>query len=403
MRLNQKIKIALLLLAAGFLNEPTSAQKYQAALKRIDSPGFYKISLQPAFVAKSEANLCDLRLKDVKGREIPYINSADIPVNTQQKFIEFPRIESIAKNDSGTTIIVENKAREPIRRLWIKLRNTDVVRTMNLMGSDDLVHWFAIEEGIVLEKSDSEKESEYMQTITFTASSYHYLKILVNDKNRIPIKFLQAGIYVNPTLENVYKPILPVHTFQRDSDKATYLTIRLNDKYQVNKIHLIITGSKYFKRSVSIYNVDRKIPEFISEAELTSNSSNDLFLSVKTNHLLLKIDNGDSPPLAISGAEVYQADEFIVSYLEKGQYYLIIGKRDAIKPNYDLRFFIDSMHGPMPGITHLSVNKYQPYPASRPKERSNHTVIIWTAIMVSLLLLTLLTWKMVEEVNKRPQ
>ncbi|HEY2583271.1 MAG TPA: DUF3999 family protein [Mucilaginibacter sp.] len=401
MRLNSKIKIGLLLSILYFAGVTASAQKYQAALKKIDSAGFYKISLQPALVAKSEADLYDLRVKDVKGRDIPYVNSADMPVNIQQRFIIFPRIEKTTKKDSGTTIIVENKAREPIRRLWMKLKNTDVTRTMNLEGSDDLIHWFAIEEGLTLKQPGVDEKSDYMQSITFPASSYHYLKIIVNDKNKTPVKFLEAGIYVSPSLENTYKSILPVYLSRQDSGKVTFVTIKLNDKYQVNKIHLTVKGSKYFKRSVSVYNADRKIPEFISEAELSSNSNNDLLLSVKTSGLLLKIDNGDNLPLTILGAEVYQIDEFIVSYLEKGQYYLVIGNANTEKPNYDLKFFIDSLRGTLPGITHLSISKYQIYPASASKEKGNYAIIIWIAIIVSLLLLILLTWKMIGEITKK--
>ncbi|HEY4323562.1 MAG TPA: DUF3999 family protein [Mucilaginibacter sp.] len=401
MRLNPKIRIGLLLPALYFVGITASAQKYQAALKNIDSPGFYKISLQPAFVAKSEADLYDLRVKDVKGRDIPYVNSADIPVNIQQKFTVFPRIEKTSRSDRGTTIIVENKVGGPIRRLWIKLKNTDVVRTMNLEGSDDLSHWFAIEEGLRLEQPGGEEKSDYVQSITFPASSYHYLKIIVNDKNKAPVKFLEAGIYVSSSLENTYKSILPVYLSQQDSGKATYVTIKLNDKYQVNKIHLTVKGSKYFKRSVSVYNADKKVLEFISEAELSSNSGNDLLLSLKTNVLLLKIDNRDNLPLTILGAETYQTDEFIVSYLEKGQYYLVIGNANTKKPSYDLKFFIDSLRSTIPGITHLSISKYQNYHIAVSKEKHNYTLIIWAAIIISLLLLTLLTWKMIGEINKK--
>ena len=398
-RVSQKIRVVLLPVFC-FVALSAMAQKYRAAVQKIDSPGFYKISLQPALVAKSEAGLFDLRLLDAKGKEIPYFNSSDVPVNKEQKFVVFPKVETGIKKDTGTNIVVENKATEPIGRLWIKVKNTDVIRTMNITGSDDLNYWFAITENLPLDEPALNTNGEFVLSITFPPSNYHYLKILVNDKNKAPVKFLEAGVYVSPSLENTYQPILPVKITQRDSAKTSFITINLNDKYQVNKIHLNITGPKYFNRAVSIYDAGGKTTELISEAELNSTKSGDLFLSVKTKRLLLEIHNADNLPLTIAGAQVYQTDEYIVSYLEKGQYYLITGNANTEEPDYDLKFFKDSLRVFIPGITHLEVTKNPAYHFPVVEKKQEYTLFIWVAMIVSLVLLSLLTWRMVGEVNK---
>jgi len=398
-RVSQKIRVVLLPVFC-FVALSAMAQKYRAAVQKIDSPGFYKISLQPALVAKSEAGLFDLRLLDAKGKEIPYFNSSDVPVNKEHKFVVFPKVKTGLKKDTGTSIVVENKSIGPIGRLWIKVKNTDVIRTLNITGSDDLKYWFAITENIPLDEPALNTNGEFVLSITFPPGNYHYLKILVNDKNKAPVKFLEAGVYVSPSLENTYQQILDVKFTQYDSAKTSYVTIFLNDKYQVNKIHLNFNAPKYFKRAVSIYDDKEKTPELLSESELSSGTSKDLFLSAKTNKLLFKIHNADNVPLLVAGVEIYQTDEYIVSYLEKGQYYLITGNPNTEEPSYDLKFFKDSLRSYIPGITHGAVTRNPAYHFPVVEKKQEYTLFIWVAIIVSLVLLSLLTWRMVGEVNK---
>jgi hypothetical protein len=408
MKRSKKSKIGFLFVLFCFTAMAALAQdgfKYRAALPKVDSPGFYKISLQPTFVAKSEANLADLRLAGADGKFVAYVTAADVPIKSEQKFVVFPRVESSTQTDSGTTIIIENKSSEPLSRLWVKLKNTSVDRTMNISGGDDLKKWFAIEEGVALDQSGTSDKAEYFQELSFPASNYHYLKILVNDKKKTPVKFLEAGVYVSPSLKNVYQPISPVKITQTDSPKISYVTIQLTDKFQVNKIHLDIKGAKYYRRTISVYDAGKRIPELISEAEISSTASNDLYLSIKTNKIRFEIENGDNSPLIVTGATVYQTDQYIISYLEPGkQYYLLTGNAKTEAPNYDLKFFTDSLQSFIPAINHLEVSANPAYKQTvATKAKTEYTPFIWGAIIIALILLSLLTWKMIGEVNNKSQ
>jgi ABC-type lipoprotein release transport system permease subunit len=70
---------------------------------------------------------------------------------------------------------------------------------------------------------------------------------LVNDKNKTPIKFLQAGIYTEYAKTLAYTPIPSLQITHADSNKTTFINIKLNDNYQVNKLHLNISAPKYLK------------------------------------------------------------------------------------------------------------------------------------------------------------
>ncbi|WPU94916.1 DUF3999 family protein [Mucilaginibacter sabulilitoris] len=398
-----KITCITLLLCALML--PALAQKnfkYQAVLPRVEVTGFYRISLQPALVAKVKADLSDIRIADAKGNFIPYIPAGSLPQKDQKSFVVFNQVDAPLSSDTGTTFIVENKTGLVLDRLWIKLQNTAVQRKVNLVGSDDLKQWFAIQEDIPLQEAVANSEGTYMQSLAFPASSYRYLKILVNDKNKTPIKFLQAGVYTEYAASLNYIRILPVQLARVDSNKTTYVTIKLNDHYQVNKLHIDITSPKYFKRDVEIYQINNKEKQLLAETALNSAKATDLLLSAKTEELLLQINNGDNPPLTIKGVDAYQSDESLISYLDsKETYHLLAGDSSVQAPEYDLKFFADSIRDNTPQISHGDVQQNTAYQIKQAKPDRDYTLFIWIAIIVAAGLLLFLTLKMTKEVGKK--
>lgn len=400
MRLRKKSKTCVLILTFLGAMFSASAQKnfkYAAPIQKIDSTGFYKIGLSPTFVAKSTATLSDVRLTDSKGNYVPYINAENLPKTDHEQFVVFPEVQAKLKTDTGTTFIVESKEKLPVNRLWLKLKNTAVERTVNLSGSDDLGKWFAIDENVPLQKAVLNSDGTYLQSLSFPASNYRYLKLLVNDKNKAPIKFLEAGIYTEQSVADVYFPIPGAKITRADSNKASYITIALNDNYLVNQISLEIAAPKYYKRNISVYQADKQL---VTSAELNSNKPAIIFLSAKTNKLELQIENGDNLPLIIGDIKIAQADQFVVSYLQAGQtYQLLTGDAKVTTPDYDLKFFTDSIHDRIPGIVHgLVVNNtafYTPLVVAK----HDYSALLWIAIGAALLLLLLLTFKMLKEVN----
>ncbi|MDN5286992.1 MAG: hypothetical protein JWR38_3266 [Mucilaginibacter sp.] len=402
-------KLACLTVLFCGLMLSVSAQKnfkYQAPLQKTDSTGFYRISLQPAVVAKAKADLSDIRIIDDKGNFVPYIQAGSLPLKDQKSFVVFTPVDTRLSTDTGTTFIVENKTGLALDRLWIKLQNTAVQRKVNLVGSDDLKQWFAIQEDISLQEAVANSEGTFMQSLSFPASNYRYLKILVNDKNKTPIKFLQAGIYTEYAAALTYVPIPQAQLSRVDNNKTTYITLKFNDHYQVNKLHVDITSPKYFKRDVTVYQIIGSEKQLLGEGELNSIKVTDLLIAAKTSQLLLQISNGDNLPLTISRVEAYQADESLISYLNGRQtYQLLTSDPNTQAPEYDLKFFADSIHDDITQISHGAVNKNPAYEGNQVKPTKGHdyTLFIWLAIIVALGLLLFLTLKMTKEVNKKAE
>lgn len=376
--------------------------KYRADLQKVDSGGFYKIELMPDLIAKCNQGLTDVRLMNGNGSFVPYINADNLPDIDNERFVVFPEVRSV--KDTGTVYIVENKGVSPVGKLWLKLKNTDVKRTINLSGSDDLQRWFAIKEGISLQEAYLNNDGSYLQSISFPASNYHYLKVLVNDKNKGAVKFLEAGIYTERSISNRYLSIPNVKFTRRDSNKTSYVTIHLGNDYLVNMLTLSIAGPKYYKRDVAVYAFDRQGKQLISNTELNSGKSNTLLLTVKAEKIELQIDNGDNLPLDIKEVKALQSEQFIVAYLEKGQpYKLLTGDENAVTPIYDLKFFVDSIHTQLSEISHGPLIKNAPVEVPRIKKMQllDHSIAIWLIILAALLMLLLLTIRMIREVERK--
>lgn len=401
-KLNKLYLLCLLCIAAV----PASAQKsfkYKAGLQKIDSTGFYRIGLQPALVAKAKPDLSDIRIADAKGNFVPYVQAGSLPQKSQKSFVVFPVITARAATDTGTTFTIENKTDLALDRLWIRLQNTAVKRKVNLLGSDDLKQWFAIQEDIPLQEAVQNSEGTYLQSLFFPASNYRYLKLQVNDKNKSPIKFLQAGVYTEyASAAQAYTRITPVRVVKADSNRASFIDIKLDDNYQVNRLHLNISAPKYYKRGVAVYQFVNNGKELISEAELSSTKTPDLLISAKSNHLLIEISNGDNPPLSIGEITAFQSDEYLIGYLEaKQSYQILTGDSSALSPEYDLKFFTDSIKDNIPAIKHDAIIKNDGYAVKVAEVKPDRTPLIWVAIVVALGVLLFLTLKMTKEVKKK--
>jgi hypothetical protein len=404
-----KMNKAILLLCCLCVGLTASAQKtfkYAAKVRRIDTTGFYSIMLQPALVAKSKANLADLRLMDDSGRFVPYTLAFGQPtwLDNSVPYISFPVVKTSSASDTGTTFVVKNTCPVPVDNLQIKLKNAAVERTLNIYGSDDLAHWFVIKENMPIQPVGTANGSDYDQELSFPPSNYHYLKLMVNDKHRGHIKFLAAGTYQRQPLPTRYMEISGVKFTKHDTANLTRITLTLDGNYWINKITLGIKAPKFYNRNVSVYQLNGRERELLNTEALRSGDEGSLQVDVKTNKLLLEIDNEDNRPLDIYKFGLFQTERSALAYLEAGRSYTFLtGDTAAAAPRYDLRFFTDSAKNRARNITHDAVINNPLYAAVVPvhTKANDRGIVIWAAIVMALLLLSLLTWKMAGEVKKR--
>lgn len=375
---------------------------YKAVIENVDHVGFYKIYLDPTLLAKSKTDLSDLRIMDAQNRFVPYIRLQNLP-SQKEDFITFPIVGTSANTDSVTSVVVENKQSLLISSLWLKLRNTAVSRKVDVLGSDDQLKWFAIDEEIPLQQATEDNNGSYLQSLTFPASGYKYFKINVNNRGKSALKILQAGIYSTVTAASKFSLLTtPVVTRKEGKDKITYLEINFKDKFSVNKLIMPVTYPKYFRRTVLIFEVNGKEKLLINETTLDSDTKPEIVFSSNAKNLELQILNGDNPPLELAPLQFWKLNEYILAYLEQGKSnQLLVGDKSAVQPDYDLRFFTDVALKDASEINHSEVVKNPLLKSPVVKKSRDYTVFMWIAIGIVLALLSFLTWKMSTAVKNR--
>lgn len=403
--INKKSKIVFILLwiCEALPVSSQTAYPYRADITKIDSSGVYKIELKPEFLSKSiNKSLYDIRIVDESGKFVAYTIVSNPSDKAKSVFTDFPEVKQGSNGDSVTYYIAENKKKIKVNQLWLKLKNTAVNRLADISGSDDLQHWFAIKENIQLQDADSGNNADYEQMLSFPTSDYHYLKIRIGNKNKDFVKITRSGVYLDSAANLHYVPLPPVMLTSKTAHKQTSYYAVLNGNYIINSLKIDISSPKYFSRRISIYDVGNKGEEMLYDDSISSSTARTISFSAKTGRLRIDIINGDDNPLIIKNISAFQLQDFAVCYLEKGHnYYLLAGDTAANEVSYDLSFVHSKPTSQFTVIRHSDVYKNPAYSTSKAESKSRFTLLLWVAIGVVLILLSLLTWKMVKEISSR--
>lgn len=410
--------------SAGFAQK---TYRYRADVQKVDSAAFYRIALPPAVLAKAQGNLADIRLYDNDGKVVPYIFGAQLPVIDKVGVIEFPQVKLKVQPDTMTIFIAENKKLLTLNQLNLLFQNTDVERYATLSGSNDLSKWYAIKEDIPLLEANMHIDPDTSngtvinggdpcveQKLNFPASNYRYFKIQVNNKKRDPIAITLAFIYITEkAIQPQYIPLPALQFKQEEHAKYSRIAIRLNDAFPINRLHLDIAGTKYYRRNVRVsdatdktghYDETGRFRWFLGDMVISSTTPADISISAKTRYIELEIANEDNPPLQIKGVTAYQLEQSVIAYLEKGNSYsLLVGDSAATSPNYDLKFFTDSLKHQLPVATvgEVIANPDFKVKEAKPAAGKFPPWALWAIIVAVLTALGSLTFKMTKEVEKR--
>ncbi len=395
-----------LLLGCGLMvfsaqSRAQSDYKDQAEILNINTAGFYQVTLSPQIIAKCKADLSDIRIVDQSGQAVPYIMQRDLPVNSRHTFIAFPISNNFVGNVLESVIII-NKNLTSVKNLCLQIKNNDVERSINILGSDDNQKWYAISENIKLSGSPN-NNGFYEQCIPIPLSNYLYIKIPVNVKNKTPFNILKAGIYTDDQYSGKYQTLPTPVASQKDSANVSYLKLKFDENHGINKLHLNISGPKFYKRDIRLYSVDESGSHFIISDQLDSKTTSDILLNARAKQISIEISNQDNPPLKITSATAYQLSQSLLSYLEAGKKYRVIfGDSTAKQPDYDLRFFTDSLNKNLKiaelGVITPNTDRKATAPL---KPDFNFTYMMWGAIIIIILALAFFTYKMANEVKAK--
>jgi hypothetical protein len=394
------LKKWMLLLSLLFhLHSKAQNFAWKSALDTVPQSGFYTIPLSLEWLKHLKTDLSDIRIKGKKNEAVPFILKQYIAAKNSS-FINFPILKNTTDSISTTLELEANE--KGTDHLYLIIGNHAVERFASLSGSNDKTLWFIIEEKLSLTNSNGFADDRFVQRLSFPFIRYRYLKLIINNKGTDPLPLLKTGIYSDTTLTE--SPLLyfePGTVFQQkdSSDGRSYISTHNTQAYPVDRISMKISGQKFYKRALSVFKIENERTKLlIASTEVHTGEDPAIWLTgSKTQNFLIVIENGDNPPLKVTGVNTECRKQELIAYLEKGKQYFLVGGNDSVaSPNYDLVYFRDSIPSKLTMINHGNIesNDHQYAAVS-----TNKNWWIWPVVILMVIVLALLTYRLMSDVK----
>lgn len=394
-------KWALLFVLIFHLQSRAQNFAWKSVLDTVPQTGFYSIPLSIDWLAHLKTDLSDIRIKDEKNKMVPFIVKSH-PQEKKSSFINFP-ILSNTTDSVSTTLELDASEQQGTDHLCLVIGNHAVERFASLSGSNDKTHWFIIEEKLPLTNRTPFAEDRFAQWLSFPFIRYRYIKLVINNKGTDPLPLLKAGIYRDTSIKeypSLY--LLPGTSFkQKDSsDGRSYISVHNSQTYPVDKISMELAGPRFYKRALTIYRIqNEKRGELLASTDVRSREVPAIWLmGGKAQNFLMVIENGDNPPLQVHTVNMQCRRQALIAYLEKNEQYILVGGNDSANaPDYDLVLFRDSIPSQLPILEHgkMVANSQQEVAAA-----TNKNWWIWPAVIAMVIVLTLLTYRLMNDMKK---
>lgn len=207
-----------------------------------------------------------------------------------------------------------------------------------------------------------------------------------------------------------------VQIVQKDSnDRHSYLTLTFSEAYCIDWVGFSIHNPAFFKRGLQILAEGTHSGEWtiVGDAWLDPQKKMLRIPTVKTRRLDIAIANADNAPLEINNITCYQTSRYLVAWLRAGEAYrLYTGNAQATAPDYDLKYFTDSLEPtPQPLFVHsLQRIGSQDQPVvqttgvsgEKTATGKDHSgILLWACLVAVLLFLVYFSVRMVKAIAKK--
>ena len=329
----------------------TYSQNYKGTFATIQENGLHKIILPTNVRAASHDNFNFLRIKNSKQEEVPYV----LLYNIDKSFSEFTSTKILTKNkikDSVTSIIIENKKREKLEKITLKIANTQIVKKYDIYGSENNIDWFGLVANKELSYYNSANNTILEKTIHFPLNNYKFLRIDFNDKKSLPINILETGFYKSKIFTE--EPIeINGYTMVKNTlkdKKITQLKFSATKAHQIDLISFDITSEFFLRNAKVIITKTRKVKKRTESYEVTkstfrlnSRNKNTFYINnLNVKEFTIEIENQDNPPLSIEKIQLLQKPVCLIANLKQKESYEIHIDTLLKKPSYDLGNFISN-------------------------------------------------------------
>ncbi len=347
-------------LAALLLLLPTAARALDTgewALRQtftLESAGLVKFSLSPATLDHARPDLADLRMLDAAGREVPYalVRPGEVqprPVSPRQFHADLTTDATVLTIETGTT--------EPLLTVTVATPGTAFVKPVRIERSDDGRAWEPVADGVPVFRQNGAAGL----TLDLGQRPAAFLRLTVDDRRSPPVPFTGAVLLAGAAAEAPVEPVAVNITARDELPGETVLTLDLGAAHLPLASLTFVADDPWFTRNLTVAARELR-DDTVVERPLTNGTIYRIAVDGLTpaarlvvptgpgpmpRELIVHIDNGDSPPLAVTTVRGARHPIWLVfNAAAPGTFTLLLGQTHAAAPRYDL---------PAPAIAYTAI------------------------------------------------
>jgi hypothetical protein len=310
----------------------------------VRAAGVNRIDLPLSTLDAARANLEDVRIIDPNGRETPYVVKRPMPaaqgVAPAKEF--HAQIEG-----SATQLNLVTGTSSPIRGITLQAPgHGEFIKAVRVEGSHDLQNWETVaDHQPIFRMADGATNLE----VSLPESSWEFLRLAIDDSRSTAIPFTGADLILAssaPPSES-----LDIMIKSRDETPGmTRISLNLGARNVTPALFHIEAADSVFARPVTIAVAKIEGDDIVEQplvgsivyqmdvnGEAESRLDVPVDRQIEGREVLVLIENGDSPPLTITGLRAERRSVYVIFPAEKpGRYLLLSGNKQCAPPTYDL-------------------------------------------------------------------
>jgi hypothetical protein len=307
----------------------------------VAAPGVVRLELADATFDAARPDLADLRVLDPAGRETALV--LDQPVATPARWTRPADFEARLE-DGRVVLLVATGTRDALASLTLQTPHPHFLRSARVELSDDRDQWTVVDEGVPLFRQWGAEKL----TVELGGRTAGWVRLTI-DGAAVPFTGARLGFAAGPAAEPT--PVGARVVRREEFAGETVLTVALDGRHAPLAAIELETPEPLFMRrvTVGIRDVRDLVPgeRTVGEGTLyrvaVDGARTRAQLRLEFSHiplapeLLVHIQNGDSPPLSVTGLRVKRQPTAVRFHAAAaGRYALLSGNAQATAPRYDL-------------------------------------------------------------------
>lgn len=346
----------------------------------IATPGLTKVLLPAATFDAAQPQLGDLRLIDASGQEVPYLLDRDTRADGPEPIRPLdPRAFRAVLNGDTTQLQIETGATGLLDAIELETSVPFFLKAAHVEISADGATWQSLGAAVPVFRQFGAAQLR----LSLGRRAAGFVRVTLDDFRSRPVAFTGAKLFPAST-QPAPPPLAPLGarlTRREEFAGESVLTVTLDGRHVSLASLALEAKDPLFMRRVTIAVREARDAASVEKIigtgtiyRITLDGSPTrtqlevpLHFTPSTRELLVHIDNGDSPPLALEGV---QAQQHPVTLLFRapaaGAYTLLSGNAQAAAPRYDLAAFAGEMR--QAGATVVACGELEAMPNYRARD-----------------------------------